>query len=730
MLRENQKSRPNIYQVLREGCAMQGQEVPIKDVRSAPCSRNVWYTYIPQIYSSEAHSKSRTRTESSGESSAQSTPVVGAVFSPEKPQKQAIPDVVPMRRGRLPATTSTPQPKPTPSPQRVSGDPFAALDSSQPSGTADELSSRFPTLDQFDLLHNKGLGFDFDSPSTPSQGTPANGDAGHRVSQQLADEVFAVPSASVPSASDRQAAVSGTPPAQAQAQDTPPPPGYTGKKPASAPPRPAEMSRAQSIIASNPELHAISTKSNYVSTGTMTTPRETVPAYRFPPSDQQRPVSGVLQPDSTPQSWSRTEEVPAVQKPTLQSQVHMRHPSSSRPSLEGGRPSADLLDLANSPPRRSLGDRQRPSSTHLESNIDFLRERESAKSQGPSTHQRIPSMGFKSQPSQESVLEDNTNIESNVDFLRSMEDEKKRDRSSKHMKRGSVSSLSGTKNILSGKFGDAFKRFEVSHPPHGSQPPLDRSPSPPMHDERPRLTPIAGSEATDGRSDDGHLVDTVDDDETPEMRRELERQRLEEEERRVEAAAAAYRQRVSNKEAPTLPPRPVTGSARAVSIQNRVQSLLSEEQKSAANVPRTAHGYGVYSDAASAATRPEKRAPEVPRKPVVTRPVSHIPSGTASASAPRSVTPLPAVGPKPGTGAKPPAPKKPVHLNNIPTGATPGSPSAQASYQEAVPSGVSLDMTPGQKEEYIRDFSKRFPSLGAIEMVERDLTAESGRAGR
>jgi hypothetical protein len=32
MLKENPKSRPNIYQVLREACMMQGIEVPIKDV--------------------------------------------------------------------------------------------------------------------------------------------------------------------------------------------------------------------------------------------------------------------------------------------------------------------------------------------------------------------------------------------------------------------------------------------------------------------------------------------------------------------------------------------------------------------------------------------------------------------------------------------------------------------------------------------------------------------------
>lgn len=32
MLRESPQARPNIYQVLREGCAMQGRDVPIHDV--------------------------------------------------------------------------------------------------------------------------------------------------------------------------------------------------------------------------------------------------------------------------------------------------------------------------------------------------------------------------------------------------------------------------------------------------------------------------------------------------------------------------------------------------------------------------------------------------------------------------------------------------------------------------------------------------------------------------
>lgn len=49
MLRENPKQRPNVYQVLREACMMQGIEVPIKDVRSSPTLGRIatyMYRYI------------------------------------------------------------------------------------------------------------------------------------------------------------------------------------------------------------------------------------------------------------------------------------------------------------------------------------------------------------------------------------------------------------------------------------------------------------------------------------------------------------------------------------------------------------------------------------------------------------------------------------------------------------------------------------------------------------
>lgn len=32
MLKENQDARPNIYQVLKESCVMQGKDAPVKDV--------------------------------------------------------------------------------------------------------------------------------------------------------------------------------------------------------------------------------------------------------------------------------------------------------------------------------------------------------------------------------------------------------------------------------------------------------------------------------------------------------------------------------------------------------------------------------------------------------------------------------------------------------------------------------------------------------------------------
>ena len=376
--------------------------------------------------------------------------------------------------------------------------------------------------------------------------------------------------------------------------------------------------------------------------------------------------------------------------------------------------------------------------------------------------------------------DDTSNIESNADFLRTMEESepKKKDKGPKHhLKRGSLSSLgAGTKNILAGKFGDAFKRFEGSV----SASPQPRTPSPLKDLDRRDLTPIAGSEAADGRSDDGQPRDW-EDMATPEMRREQEARMLAQEEARVAAAQAEYRQRVGQHPrgggGPPLPPKSIGGVSRVASIQNKVQNLIDESTRST-GVARTAQGYGPYSDAAHAAAAPKHDGrPAVPRKPI--QPAGEHPQRppTSSAGNPEASatgrTASAAVG-----GGRPMAPPKPVHLNKALPPAAGGrapSPTKQASMpnlgdnrpvsspktrqqhhhqphqrhqqqqfphnggggeggSEALlavdlPGGggsALLRMTASEKEDYVRDFQKRFPSLGAIEMVERDLAAEEG----
>ncbi|KAI1180394.1 hypothetical protein F4777DRAFT_314134 [Nemania sp. FL0916] len=753
MLRENQASRPNIYQVLREACAMQGRELPIRD-----------------IYSDRSKSAEPRKGEKrpSAERKPDGAPTVGAVFaSPPPLQAQALPDIAPMRRGR--PTTSNHTVPSQPAAKVTSGDPFAALDAKSGAKLeSDELSSRFPTLDQFSLLHDNGANFDFDSPTSPQ--APSNGSTAQlsqRVAERLADDAFAKPpiKSGPASESNRQATDPGLVQSgvAATVSHRPSPPLVPPQKPTSAPPRQvAEKSKASTIISNNPELRAISStlpqpkqetpsKPTMVSTGTMTSPppdmRDYPPIHRFPPADQHRSTSLPRQRDAPTSSQTRLDinQIPRAAPsprilPVQTQSVLTGHASSSRPSLEIGRSSTEFLEPLVKP--SSTTGRSRPASMYLESSMDYLREREAAGKPRTPSHQSpklLPSAG-----SPRIEPQDESTIESNVEFLRTMEDSdsRKKDRGAKqHSKRSSLTSLSGTKNILAGKFGDAFKRFEGN--PSG---PSARTPSPLKDRDSHILTPIAGSEATDGLSDDGHYLTETE--LSPEMRRELEAQSLANEERRVEAAAAEYKQKMAARESgdlvPIPLPRSIGGVSRASSIQNRVQNLLEESHKSSQQVQRTALGYGKFSDEAAARSREEKELPELPPRSAG---AGHGPPPKPPTSSSEALARVRSSGQSQGSASRPvppskpsPAPK-PTHLNNIPTGGRrsptkqhfPSSHAFRASSDQLVGVGLpgrpALDMTFQEKEDYIQDFSKRFPSLSSIEMVERDIDDEADRKG-
>lgn len=340
-----------------------------------------------------------------------------------------------------------------------------------------------------------------------------------------------------------------------------------------------------------------------------------------------------------------------------------------------------------------------------------------------------------------------SNISSNVDYLRAIEEkdpsrrrEKRLSGGSKHIKRSSMPSisLSGTKSLLAGRFGDAFRRFETNA---GSPGQRGLCPSPERGESD--LTPIAGSEATDGRSDDGDGLEETEPI-SPEIRRELERRRLSQEEKRVTDAATAYRQKFTEK---IDDGRAASGegpvNSRAASIQSKVKTLLDENGRSS---PKPDREFGRYvsqpplpkpvvpSDSSS---RPVSRQQPAPRKslnnaapqpPVKLTSVadnalpSHKPHPSSTSSAPPTVDrpfPRPSAPPKPhalrtGNNREESFPAKPVAL-------------AGKTLSQPVPDPVA---PAAAREDWETNFSKRYPALSGLEMVETEIDGGGGGGRR
>ncbi|KAG6014172.1 hypothetical protein E4U43_006858 [Claviceps pusilla] len=666
MLRENMQSRPNIYQVLQEACAMQGREVPIPDIYSGQAQR--------EAYSTSKYPPANTPQATSGV-------VVGAVYSPPSDDKPNLPDIVPMRRGR-PSISPGPSQKSGSTARKVTdGDPFAALDSTDihKMAGADEISSRFPTLDQFALLHDKGTKFDFET-SAPSP----IGEA-HQV-QQAPSTPMETPLSKVSSSAPTQT-------------------------------ERVQSSRASDIIRSNPDLEAISnlsqTGSKYVSTGTMTS--EFSSRTPTPQADMRYAQT------KSPKPNAGSDILPIHARPP-----HLRRPSlSSRPSSEDNRRNAQAgtfttatATSTTTSSSNTSSTRPRPASTSFESStLEFLREKELEKPQKSST-----------------------NLLSQTSISPEAASAPLRLASSplpKHMDDDLLLDMDESSSSVGLKSSHTDKRTS------GSASPVPRNPAHKLSSAINRFEGGGSSHevvvTNDGPSPKSNiLVDIDDDDMTPEMRREVEREKLEEEEKRVAAAQAEYRQRIasSGNKPPTPGPKNalVGGPLRTAStIQSRMQSLLNEDQKRPAAVQRTAQGYGKYTDDPASASSPSAALPGPARKAAEPKPAV-TPVTISRTNSTRTPTPTvlpshlaPTSSVKPPGSKQPPAPKKkPTHLNSLPAAGRPSThtkptPSAQADQllPMNLPPQFNLEMSAQEKADYIADFTKRFPSLSALEMEAR-----------
>lgn len=463
--------------------------------------------------------------------------VIAFQSPPPQQQQMVIPEITPMRRGR-PTRASNPvmptqQAHSHSRPRPPASDPFAALDSQRPATAApssvsaysspDEASARFPSLDQFDLMHQSGSRFEFKASPLESP----RKDLSTKVMERLADEAFVKPTGELrrPGTMERERLV-------AEAVKT------------------GEMSN---ISLSKPALYEPQpTRPVMASKGTMTSPSPSPPRER----DLHQKVPSAPPANSAENMLMPVQKRPGIlpihrtstQPLTTSSQLSTAT-ISSRPSLEVPRnnTSAEPIQVPAIARSKSANSKPRPQSVHIESNMDFLRDLDSATT-APTD---ILTTSGNNSP---------THIPSNVDFLRSMESPQNippphhGHSLSLSAKRASLPSISlgTTRNLLSSKFGDAFRRFEHPGPSLAPQPPIT-PPSP-----------------SDSLSSEWTTM-------TPESKRELEKRQLEAEERRVRQKAEEHKRNTTastptSSQQPGPRPRPS-----AEKIQRNVRSAILVE---------------------------------------------------------------------------------------------------------------------------------------------------------
>ena len=697
-----------------------------------------------------------------------------------------------MRRGRpTKAGGQIEVPKPSPSPLRGgASDPFTALDSAPkvvPDAVpVDDASIRYPPLDEFSLLHDSGSKFAFDPKSEGPKKAPR--DISQRVTDALADEAFAQPK-SIARASGESHPLTRSPRLEAKG-------------------KPGAIDTATAMPTSTPQ-QAIPERPAMVSTGTMTSPSPPSPGvhnnatsnrppiFRFPSSSSNHRSS------SQPRAYDASElaasnprfEGSGQTRPNLldhrsRSQILTLDGSKqSQPSFDGSHRSSYLGGLDNSIHRsKSANSKPRPTSVQAPSKPTLLRRlsRDRARPEEPKQDLYNTSYLTSARTGDPDDGEEAVKIDSNVDFLKAMEEEdatkrkeKRLSSGSKHIKRASMPavSLSGTKSLLAGRFGEAFRRFETNT--SGSEE-HESSRSPVRGTSG--LTPIAGSEATDGRSDDGNDLEESEEI-PPEMRRELERRRLSQEEKRVADAAAAYRQRLSEKGGDRSRGRAGGGQTgnKAASIQSKVQSLLDESGRASPSPTKTTSGYGRFTERSDSPTRqrPQQSQTQHPPRnsslqitskqpsngepsqlpprpmqqpdlpPTNALPLTSVRQKSSLTSSQPTITALPrhSTPPSDRTFQRPPGPPRPQPKPHaLRTGdQNPQSPiklAAPLATRKSLPQQPQPQLQPpppktstldGANDDWETNFSKRYPDLSGLQMIETEIdsggrgTEEQGR---
>ncbi len=623
----------------------------------------------------------------------------------------------------------------------IANDPFEALDSKSTSapqkGFLDDVSSRFPPLDEFSILHDSGSKFPFDLISEPTSKTSK--DIRERVTDALADDAFAQPL--VPNRTSPQ-------PAKSTQPDAKPHDGPNLSKPKSS-----QFSSTPKDVPQRPVM---------ISTGTMTSPpppsatqiptNSPHPTFRFPPSEHRS--SSHPRGSSNPSSTLRPEAVSSKSSGIIA--------TSARSSLEGQRPlNLDTCSTINR--SKSVSSRARPKSVYYEAKNNFSRSQERTRED---LHRKEPSQElYPAEYLQPPFTGDAGNgidgskISSNVDFLRAIEEqdpskrkEKRLSSGSKHIKRSSMPSisLSGTKSLLAGRFGDAFRRFEGGTGQRGPSPSrIDRD-----------LAPIAGSEQTDSRSDDGYALEETEAI-SPEVRRELERRRLSEEEKRVANAGAAYRQKLAEKsddggrgggglldESGQL-----VVNSRAASIQSKVKTLLDENGRASPSKPGQEFPRFPHSPPQQQLQRPLNQTSSCPsphprqqqQLPRTKPPMNHT-NSAASLQQQQQQLPPPILKPNPPLSdniksrpssshssaavatpfpPRPNAPPKPHALRTNRELIDQPSSSYKLGKQQQQPitphAAVPIVASVVEVEDWEKNFSKRYPALAGLEMVETEI---------